>query len=842
MWIWARISAFTALAVMCGHNLAQAEPPQNMKTVIADPSLDAVRVHRWMGGTNYRALWTSPIQVEVLDLKRTAGGLTPMFRVGGLQTHGLAMRGNDGKSYTFRGLVKSLSESLPPGFEGTAVADLVQDALSAAHPGGALVVPVLAQAVGILHTTPRLVIIPDEPALGEFRADFALRLGTFEEYPTPASPENEGFGGATEIVSTEKLWPRIASGDAQIDAKAFLKARLLDFLVGDWDRHAKQFRWAKLPGNELWQPLPEDRDWAFSDYEGAIPFLLRPFQPTLIIFGEEYPSLTGLTLNGSDLIRWILPTLEKSDWEDVAAELQLLLDDTVLEAAVGRLPKAWHEQQGSELVRLLAARRASLPAVAGELYRFLAAEVDVHGTEQTEHVVLRNLGDGALEVTITRQGELQPEFRRIFSATETRDVRIYLRGGEDRVSCIGEVAEHLAVRLITSDATHFGATCSGGVEVIRDANAESIDEALHMRPDARSHFPEVPTLPAPWSKPRDYGYNALPALWLNVGSDYGLLLGGGVQIDVFGFMKAPYASRHLVRGGYAFGVQAAAIEYLGEVRFRDPRWLLSLGAVASGIEVIRFYGFGNETSSDGADAFFRTEQMQYKISPSLRYALTSATDVFGTVALAVSDTRDDADTLLNTLRPYGVGDFGQVGAGIGLETDTRDATKLYGPGVHLRVEGNYVPEVWNVDEHYAWAEAEFGGYVELGEYLLLATRVQGKKVFGQFPFHDAAFVGGSDSVRGYRSDRFAGHASVFGNLELRLLLGEASFLLPAEYGLVAFGDAGRVFAHGERSRVWHPAVGGGAFASIIERSLLANATLARSDERTVFFLKTEFVF
>ncbi len=42
--------------------------------------------HRWILGRHYRDLWTTPIEVEVLDLSTFAGGITPLERGGGRQT------------------------------------------------------------------------------------------------------------------------------------------------------------------------------------------------------------------------------------------------------------------------------------------------------------------------------------------------------------------------------------------------------------------------------------------------------------------------------------------------------------------------------------------------------------------------------------------------------------------------------------------------------------------------------------------------------------------------------------------------------------------------------------
>ena len=46
--------------------------------------------------------------VKVLSLQTVGGGLSPVTRVGGNETLGLAMKGQDGLSYTFRAVDKNL--------------------------------------------------------------------------------------------------------------------------------------------------------------------------------------------------------------------------------------------------------------------------------------------------------------------------------------------------------------------------------------------------------------------------------------------------------------------------------------------------------------------------------------------------------------------------------------------------------------------------------------------------------------------------------------------------------------------------------------------------------------
>lgn len=140
-------------------------------------------------------------------------------------------------------------------------------------------------------------------------------------------------------------------------------------------------------------------------------------------------------------------------------------------------------------------------------------------------------------------------------------------------------------------------------------------------------------------------------------------------------------------------------------------------------------------------------------------------------------------------------------------------------------------------------EGELAGYAALTERVLLSGRVVGKSVFGTFPFQEAAYIGGSHSLRGYFQNRFAGESSLLASAELRYTLGYASALLfRGEWGVFAFGDTGRVWVDGEDSDEWHPTGGAGVSVSTLERSLLGTFSVAKSDERTVFFFLARFSF
>jgi hemolysin activation/secretion protein len=152
--------------------------------------------------------------------------------------------------------------------------------------------------------------------------------------------------------------------------------------------------------------------------------------------------------------------------------------------------------------------------------------------------------------------------------------------------------------------------------------------------------------------------------------------------------------------------------------------------------------------------------------------------------------------------------------------------------------------VWDVDSAFGELHGEAATYLTapLALQPTLALRVGGQRVWGRYPFHEAAFLGGPDTLRGLRSQRYAGDGLLWGNSELRVRLGAAELVVPAEFGVFALADAGRVFLDGEASSRWHTGVGGGIWLAFAKRANLVSLSVARSEGKTRFYAQTGFMF
>lgn len=840
--------------------------------VAASERYRAGRVHRFALGDGYRDLWQTGIELPLLDLGRIGGGLTPTRRFGGLQTAVLGFKGADGRSYTFRGTDKDPSAVLDPMLWDTIVQVIVQDQMAAQHPGGPSVAGILTDAAGIVTVHERMVVMPDDPTLGEFREEFAGMVGTFFEYPQAAKGDRAGFAGALELIDHEELYERLATGDGtRVDVEAFLRARLVDLLLGDFDRHRKQWRWMRLPGVDLWQPLPEDRDQAFVRYDGVAQRIMKVYLPILQNYGPEYPFVKGLTLHGWEQDRWLLPALSWSDWEVAVAAIQAALTDDVIDSAIATLPPEYAALDAERLRRDVRGRRDHLPEVARRFYEHLAREVDVQTSDRAEIVDVLHGEDGSMTVTIRGTAERAGEallFDRRFEACETREVRIYLRDGADRVSVTGGDGEIL-LRLISPggekriDDSFGGRTRvydeSESVALTEGANTERITRA-YVPPPPESGFVDVEDVP-----PRDWGSDTVPYPDFGYQPDVGVLFGGSISHTRYGFRKHPWSSKHSIGFGWSFGANAPRVRYRAQFRPENSESTVRVDLRYSGIEVLRFYGFGNESRDDGSDKNFRVRNEQYYagvgwVTPLPDDRFRVAVGPYVEVSQTFRGVR-----LFDQIDPYGNHDFAVAGLSTNFRFDTRTsldstAENLELPfhenpaagyptrGVLFDVTGRFSQPIDDLRDPYGTLRGSVSGYVSFGENAraTLALRVGGEHTFGRTPYFDQATIGGGRffsgdvSNRGFRPRRFLGDSSVYANLDLRIVLARVKIVVPGDLGVQGFFDVGRVFLDEQSSAKWHPSGGGGLWFSPLTRTNTLSLSVAGSDEDTLVYFRLGF--
>lgn len=824
--------------------------------VVANDTYRAGWLHRIFFGTKYREVWATPFEVDVLDLDSYAGGLT-LIRGGGMgQSKTLHLQGADGRRYVFRPVNKEIL--LPAQFDGTIIKSVIQDLkVSSFHPAAALAAAPLSEALDILHVTPHMYVMPAVPPLDSLSNLYSDMLGQLEERPDDENELVPGFAGAKKIIGTDRLLEHLEESSLhRVDAVSLLKVRLFDIYLGDRDRHWDQWRWARFDDglDHVWQPIPRDRDEAFVGNDGLIWSIVRLYRHNITGFGHKLESVRGVTEMGWDLDRIVLPELAKTTWDSLAVRIQEQLTDDVIEQAVRQLPPEYFEQGGDKLIRDLRRRRNLLPLLSDSYYYFLNREVEIDATDDDEDILITHRDDGSVEVTVSRMeieghGNNDPYFARRFYPDETHDVRLYLKGGDDRVQVRGSSQHAIKMHVIGGggDDTLTDTTGTLGKQTrfydYRGDNTVTISGTASI--DTREYKRPPYTVSVVHRYAFDWGYMRHPVPVMDFNTDHGFVLGWGIARYRYGFRKNPYANVMTFRAGIS-GSRRFLFEYTAAFPDVIGNLWLNVEARASGVDPYRFHGFGNGTVKTRSINFYRVRQQSYTLLPSLSLSVSPNLDLSAGPAFKLIHNREDEGRFLAEVAPdtYGTGWFAQFGARAEVTFDTRDSKVAPRRGLLIDTGASVYPEIGDVRQAFGEFHGEAATYLALPGRLqpVLALRAGGKKVWGRFPFHEAAFVGGQNTVRGLSKQRFAGDASLYGNAEIRLRVSHFNFLFPTDWGLIGFADGGRVYLDDESSNNLHVSGGGGFWFAPMDRAYTFSLTLARSVEDTKIDFGVGFTF
>ena len=866
--LWRNAHSLALLLFGGAVNLQSQERPAGASardtTLAANRRFQAGGFHRFLMGDNWRDQWVTPITVPFLDLRTFAGGLRPIETGGGLQTLTLRLEAKDGTPYVFRPVNKGLA--LPDAYRHTIIWDLLADARSSLHPTAPLLgVPVMA-AAGVLHPAPRLFVMPDDPLLGEFRKDFAGVLGTIEE--RPATPDSaRGFAGASEIIDSEELLERINRDPRDhVDARALLTARLVDMLLNDNDRHPGQWEWARFTAapDAPWIPIARDRDKVLHSEEGFLMNLARLVKTEINPFESRYPNVKALISETMEFDRRLLGRLQKPVWDSVAAALARKINDSVIDAAVRRMPREY-SASFAEISAKLRMRRDSIPALARRYYDVIFEVADIHGTDADEYATVLRSSNGFVDVSI-QSGNRAPHFQRRYDSRETSEIRLYLHGGDDVAVVRGDVGFSIPVRIIGGNGTNTLVDSSrvggrhrptylyemGTIRGVRydgdSLDKREIDESMlrfNRRPWALAYGELAPPQ-------KDRGTSMKPVGKIGSGHGLGVVPSIGIARYKYGFRRVPYSSMTSAEVAYSTAIKGFEVELGYDKRFESSAFHLPVSAVMSQLEVVEFRGFGNDVPDPGG-SFDDVRQRTWRFRPALGFSPNAKSDISIGPIVRYTSTDSTANRLISQLQPYGFDNFGQAGVELQLQYDTRGSYQLYDVGGRnflvnisddsqmpalwgkVKLTGAAYPGMFDTETAYEKIAGVVAAYITAPVLTRpeLALRAGGEKLFGDFPYFDAAFIGGSRSLRTEHRQRFAGDASLYGTAELRVPLARFPLILPLNVGAIGFVDMARVYVDGESPGGWHQGTGAGFWISVVRPELGLTVMRTNNPDRRI---------
>ena len=815
--------ALLASLVVVSPFVPRSVSAQQTTTVVAGEQYEGGSTRRKLLGNNYRDLWTTPIRVPYLDIGGTAGGLTPTETGGGNQTRSLRFVDRDGMGWVFRSVDKDAVTLPSEHLKGSFVEDIFRDIVSVHHPAASLIADGFFTAAGVLHPHAVFRVMPDDPVLGEFRAEFAGRLGNFEEYPDDKG-KGKLFANAREIIESEDLLERLnENAVVPLNRRTFLAARLVDMLLNNFDRHAGQWKWARLTDGDRaeWQPISRDQDKVLVSYEGMLNSMARVAAKHLVTFDSVYPSVAGLTYNSIEFDRRLLTGLDRAVFDSVAHALVDRITNRVIDDALARAPREY-ASINPRLAGMLRARRDLLPELAGRFYALISTVADVHLSDAPEAVVVTRLPNGDVDVRATdRTGRVA--LARRFLMGETTDLRIHLHGGDDVAVIRGSAPVSIETRVIGGNGTNSivdSSTVAGEQAPTGLYDLGAINGIDYGKDTLWNRYPWV-RYKGEWLPPgRTRGGGIAPMISVDVARSLGFVGGLGIARTTYGYGTQPYSSRVAFLAEHSLGMGGTRLTLDADQRKERSPVHYMMTARMSDLEFVNFYGFGNTVEAFG-DPYHEAHQRQWTLQPAIALDLRGPRSyvTLGPV-LQYSVADSVPDRLVSALRPYGFGSFGQIGMKLNVVHDSRGERKqLNTPKQGRIIEGSAAmyPAAWDVERSYGRIGVHALNYFTLplpaSPILMLGAGVT--KVLGDAPYHDAAYLGGSGSVHGFNLQRYGGDAALLGTVELRIPVMRLAAFIPLDLGVFGFSDFGRVYVDGESPGGWHRAMGAGVRVGVM---------------------------
>ena len=829
------------------------------------------KTYRKLWGERYRKYYGTKVVAPVVDLDTLFGGLTPIRKGGGHQSKSLRLKDKAGREYVMRALRKNAiqymqavafkDQYIEGKFNDTYAESLLLDIFTGAHPYAPFAIATLSDAVGIFHTNPVLYYVPKQNAMGHFNDEFGDELYMIEERTSDGHGDKASFGFSNELLSTDDMLKALNKNeDHVLDESSYIRARLFDMLIGDWDRHEDQWRWAsfKEDGKTVYRPIPRDRDQAFSIMaDGSLLNIATTVIPTLRLmrsYDEELKSPKWFNIEPYPLDIALINQSDRDVWDREVQYIVRNLTNDVIDEAFTYFPVEVQDETIEVIKRKLKGRRFYLQSISDSYYEHINKFAVIKGTNKDDWFDVERLPNGETKVTAYRikKGEKGDIFHeRTYTKYDTKEIWIYGLDDEDLFNVYGEGNDFIRVRLIGGQNKDTYNIVNGNKVKLYDYKSKGIE--LITNKGRKKLTDDYETNVYDYKKLKNSSNQIIPSIGSN--PDDGLKIGFTNTYTNYGFVRNPFTSQHVFSGAYYFATQGFDLMYNGEFSKVIGNMNLELNShITSPNFSINFFGFGNETpnpeadESDGINAdmdYNRVKISSIKLSPSLIWRGRFGASFKVGLAYESFEVEETAGRFINEF----IGDNIEVsnnffGFDAKYHYANSDNKAFPTLGMMFAIATGYRN---NVDTSqgfgYLIPEIAFDYKLVPNGQLVLATKLKGHINFGDdFEFYQAANIGANNGLRGYRNERFTGKSAFVQSTDVRVNLRKIrTGLLPLNIGFYGGIDYGRVWLEGEDSDKWNNSIGGGVFANAANM-MTFNLSAFNSSDGARFAFKLGFGF
>lgn len=829
------------------------------------------KFHKFLWGDRYRKYYSIKVTAPTVDLDTLFGGLTIGRQGGGTQSKSLRLITKDGKKqYVMRAMRKQGTQFIQASafknqyvknqFENTSAEDLVMDVFTGSHPYAPFVIGDLSDAIGIYHLNPKLYYIPKQKALGDMNALFGNELYMIEEHGSDGHGDKASFGFSNKVSSTIDVMKKLKKDeDYKLDEATYIRARLFDMLIGDWDRHQDQWRWVEFKenGKTIFKPLPRDRDQSFSIMSDGVVLgtavSLIPNARILRKYSDDLVDVKGTTIGRFPLDVELIRRSDKTVWDTQVQKIREGITDEVIDKAFSNLPKEVIDESVEKIKKTLKARRKNLQKISDRYYKLVNKYVVIKGTNKDDWFDIKRLPNGKTEVTAYRikKGKKGKIFhQRTYNCNETKEIWIYGLDDEDVFEVSGKGDNVIKIRLIGGQNNDTYDIKNGKRVVLYDFKSKK--NTIVTNKGTQKLVDDYHINTYNYKKLKNNTTQFTPTLGAN--PDDGFKIGGTAVFTKYGFERNPFTSQHKINANYYFATKGYEVNYSGEFArvFQD----LNIGINAqlnSPNYATNFFGMGNESINPNAENesvfnknYNRVKIRTYKIMPSLIWRGQLGGNFKVGVLFEGNKVERTKGRFIETLAAdnslFDEQNFYGIDAQYHFENkDNRAFPTL---GFQVALQTGYKNNL-STSKGFGYILPSMGFDYKLipSGRLVLATHFIGHLTLGNdFEFYQGATLGANNGLRGYRNQRFTGKNAFAQSTDIRWNFGNLkNQIIPVQLGIYGGVDYGRVWIPNDSSNKWNNSYGGGFFINLANM-MTANISTFNSNDGVHFAFNMGFGF
>lgn len=347
------------------------------------------KLYNRLWGEHYRNIYCIPVTVPAATPRTFNGGMNMLGQADNFM--GLLMEDTTRNLY----LVKPLGGSTSflesqffkemydrDDFEGTYLDTFLGDAYTIINPYTYRVADYLAGKTGLTVNDSRIYYVADDGLRDTVAGGFTLqnRLVNIIDMPD--------INTERHIVTTGEMLESIRSHSVYgVDKEMYVRSRLYDLLVGDWNKIPENWNWeARSNGDSiLFTPIVIDRNHAFSKVDGLLlPVMLSALSLPFITNYDYTLSNKQLKRTGDLALALDKTLLTEEDnviWMEQAEYIQSQISHENIDHAFELLPPEIANEQTGEIRNKLKRRRDDLPDIAQRYVRLLDKTEVVEGRD-----------------------------------------------------------------------------------------------------------------------------------------------------------------------------------------------------------------------------------------------------------------------------------------------------------------------------------------------------------------------------------------------------------------------------------------------------------------------------